>query len=224
MKSDSAEARGLAVDLFFDVVCPWCFVGSERLERVLAARQSGAPPVDVRYHPFLLDPSTPPEGRDIPSMLRQRYGGDPRRLWARVEGEARKSGFDLDLSRQPRMVRTLRAHTLVRHAEGRGTARALVRGLYRAYFVDARNVDDPAVLADVASNHGFAADEAITLVDDAAELAITGREAEDAVAAGITGVPFYVVGDRYAISGAQPEEVLTGALRRAGEDARTALA
>ena len=220
MKTDSA---GPAVDLYIDVVCPWCYVGNERLERVLAAREAGEPPVAVRYHPFLLDPSTPPEGRDIPSMQRQRYGVDPRRLWARVEGEARKSGFELDLGRQPRMVRTIRAHTLVRHAEARGTAPALVRALYRAYFVDARNVDDPAVLADVASGHGFAPDEAAGLVDDPAELAITSRQADDAVAAGITGVPFYVFGDRYAISGAQPEEVLTEALRRATEDARTAL-
>jgi predicted DsbA family dithiol-disulfide isomerase len=207
-----------------DVVCPWCFVGNERLERVLAARAPGEPPVVVHHRPFLLDPDTPAEGRDIPSMLRQRYGADPRRLWARVEGEARKSGFELDLSRQPRMVRTIRAHTLVRHAAPRGTARALVRALFQAYFGDARNVDDPAVLADVASRHGFSADEAARLAGDEAELAVTARAAEEAVAAGITGVPFYVLGNRYAISGAQPEVVLTEALRRAAEDARTDVA
>jgi predicted DsbA family dithiol-disulfide isomerase len=214
----------LVVDLFVDVVCPWCLVGNERLERVLAARGPGEPPVAVRYHPFLLDPDTPPGGRVIPTMLRQRYGVDPRQLWARVEAEARKADVELDLSKQPRAVPTIRAHTLVRHAAERGTTRTLVRALFRAYFLDARNIDDPGVLAEIASHHGFSAAEASRLVTDEAELAITDREAQQAVAAGITGVPFYVVGGRFAISGAQPEEVLRSALERAAAEAPTGVA
>jgi predicted DsbA family dithiol-disulfide isomerase len=225
MKEPGQEpAADVTVDLFVDVVCPWCLVGNERLERVLAARGPDDPPVVVRYHPFLLDPDTPPEGRDIPAMLRQRYGVDPRQLWARVEAEARKAGIDLDLAKQPRAVQTIRAHTLVRHAQQRGTARAFVRALYRAYFLDARNIDDPGVLVELASQHGFSAAEASRLVGDEAELAVTGREAQHALAAGITGVPFFVVGGRFAISGAQPEAVLRSALERAAAEAPTAVA
>ena len=97
----------LAVDVYVDIVCPWCFVGSERLERVLAEPSlAGA---TVTYHPFMLDPATPPEGIDVAAMLERKYGVDPRRLWARVEEQARDAGIELDLSKQRLQYPTVRA-------------------------------------------------------------------------------------------------------------------
>jgi predicted DsbA family dithiol-disulfide isomerase len=222
MTAPEAVAEPLVVDLFVDIVCPWCFVGNERLERVLASPAAGSRPAVVRHHAFFLDPSTPPEGRNVPEMLRQKYGVDPKRLWARVEAEARKAGIELDLSKQPNSYPTARAHTLIRHAEGRGTARALVRDLYRGYFLEARNIADPAVLADVGVRHGFSREESERLVTDAAELDLTRREAEEAAGSGIGGVPFFIFDGRLAVSGAQPEEILRTALARADEESRAA--
>jgi predicted DsbA family dithiol-disulfide isomerase len=213
----------LFVDLFVDIVCPWCFVGNERLERVLASAAPGSRQAIVRHHPFFLDPSTPLEGRNVPEMLRQKYGADPKRLWARVEAEARKAGIELDLAKQPNAYPTARAHTLVRHAEGRGTGRALVRDLYRAYFLDARNIADPDVLADVAVRHGFAREEAAGLVTDEAELDLTRGQAREAAASGIGGVPFFIFDGRLAVSGAQPEDVLREAMGRADQEARSSV-
>ena len=148
--------RPLTVDVFADIVCPWCFVGNERLERVLASLGPDERPITVRHHAFLLDPDTPAQGKNIPAMLRQRYGmTDPRGVWARVEAEARKAGFELDLSKQPTSFPTERAHVLIRHAETRGTARALVRALYQANFNEARDVSDVDVLAEIASRRGI---------------------------------------------------------------------
>lgn len=206
------RAPALTVDLFSDVVCPWCFVGSERLERVLARLDR---PVTVTHHPFMLDPNTPPEGTDIPSMLQRKYGVDPRRLWARVEAEGRKADLDLDLSKQRTSWPTARAHTLIRHALDKGTQRALVRALFQANFLEARNISDPAVLADVAGPHGFTAEEVTRLVNDPAELETTRQEAEEAPASGIHGVPFFVFNQRLAVNGAQPEEILQEAIARA---------
>jgi predicted DsbA family dithiol-disulfide isomerase len=202
----------LPIDLFTDIVCPWCFVGNERLERVLAAADQ---PAVVSHHPFLLDPHTPPEGKDIPAMIRRHMGVDPHQLWSRVEAEAKKSGIDLDLSKARYSYPTLRAHTLIRQAALKGTQRALVRDLFRANFLDAKNISDTAVLAEIGARHGFAADEVERLVSDADELARTRQEAEQAAASGISGVPFYVLDQRFAISGAQPEEVLHAAILRA---------
>jgi predicted DsbA family dithiol-disulfide isomerase len=209
----------LVIDLFSDVVCPWCFVGNERLERVLAARPPGERPIAVAYHPFMLDPDTPAEGKDIPAMLERKYGVDPRRLWARLEAEARKAELDLDLSKQRFSYPTARAHTLVRHAAAKGTARALVRDLFRANFIDARNINDVDVLAEVAARHGFDAAESARLLTDESELERTRAEAAEAAAGGIQGVPFFVFDQRLAVSGAQQEEVLARAIVRAAETA-----
>jgi len=206
------ETEPLRIDLFADVVCPWCFVGHERLERVLASTGRAA---RITHHPFMLDPHTPPEGDDIPARLRRKYGVAPEQLWARLEVEARKSGLELDLSKQRLSYPTARAHTLIRHAEGKGTQDALVRDLYRANFIDARNIHDPDVLVEVAAPHGFAADEVVRLVTDDSELATTREVAQAAAATGIDGVPFFVFGERIAVAGAQPEAVLAAAIDKA---------
>lgn len=206
------DEKPLQIDLFADVVCPWCFVGSERLERVLATLGR---PARVVHHPFLLNPNTPPEGDDVPARLRRKYGVPPEQLWARLEAEARKSDLELDLSKQRWSYPTARAHTLIRHAAAKGTQRGLVRALYSAYFQEARNINDAAVLADVAAPHGFSAEEVGRLIADAKELDETREEALGAAQAGIDGVPFFVFDDRLAVAGAQPEAVLRAAIDQA---------
>jgi predicted DsbA family dithiol-disulfide isomerase len=212
----SMDEKPLQIDLFADVVCPWCFVGSERLERVLAALGR---PARVVHHPFLLNPNTPPEGDDVPARLLRKYGVPPEQLWARLEAEARKSDLELDLSKQRWSYPTARAHTLIRHAAAKGTERELVRALYRAYFQEARNIHDAAVLADVAAPLGFSADEVAGLIADPKELDETREEALGAAQAGIDGVPFFVFDDKLAVAGAQPEAVLRAAIDRALADA-----
>jgi predicted DsbA family dithiol-disulfide isomerase len=170
--TESSATPRMTIDVFSDVVCPWCFIGTQRLEQVLAARNVDA---DVRYRTFLLDPTTPEEGRNVPEMLRKKYGADPAKMWARVEGEARKSNIELDLSKQPMMYPTIRAHTLLRHALPLGTQRALAKALFQAYFVDAKNIADPAVLVELATAHGFTKERATELLADETELAITRR-------------------------------------------------
>jgi predicted DsbA family dithiol-disulfide isomerase len=202
----------LQIDLFADVVCPWCFLGHQRLERVL---ESFGQQARVKHRPFMLDPNTPPEGDDIPARLRRKYGVPPEQLWARLEAEARKSDLDLDLSKQRFSYPTARAHTLIRHAAAKGTQGALVNALYRANFQEARNIHDPAVLAEVAAPHGFTQDEVTRLTNDEGELAATREEALAAAATGIDGVPLFVFGERLAVAGAQPEIVLRKAIEQA---------
>ena len=201
------------IDVFSDIVCPWCFVGSERLEQVL--RSAGEEAAAVTYHPFFLMPDTPPEGLDIQEYLRKRYRADPRSMFAQVEAAARASGLTLDLIRQPRTYPTVRAHTLLRQALEKGTQRELVRALFRVYFQEARDISDVEVLAELATQHGFSLEEAKRLVTDPDELALTEQETEESQALGIRGVPFFVFNGKFAISGAQPESVFKDALERA---------
>lgn len=200
----------LKIEMFGDLVCPWCYLGAHRLERVVA--ELGAD-IEVTHHPFLLRPATPPGGLDIHAELRKRFG-DLEPVFARVVAEANSSGLDLDPRRQPFAYPTLAAHTLLRHAEARGTQRALATALYRAHFDEARNISDPHVLGEIAAHHGFTADEVHTIVTDPAELARTRTETERAAASGIHAVPVFVIGTQQ-LSGAQPEAVLRAAITAA---------
>jgi predicted DsbA family dithiol-disulfide isomerase len=206
--------KTLSIDLFADFVCPWCLIGARRLDRALERVPPGVD-VTVRHHPFLLDASVPEAGEDLLARLRRRYGGDPRRLQARVEEVARGDGIPLDFARVPRTYPTAAAHTLVRHAAARGTQRALAGALFDAYFLEGRNIADAEELAAIAAAHGFEGDQARALARDPDELAVTRELAEGAARAGISGVPFLVFDRKLAVSGAQPVAVLEEAIARA---------
>jgi predicted DsbA family dithiol-disulfide isomerase len=205
--------KTLKVDVFTDVVCPWCLIGSARLDKALAELPDDVV-VEVENHPFYLDPNVPPEGVVVADMLRQKYGREPKDMWARVESEAEKAGIDLDLSQQPRMYPTAKAHTLSRLAKPLGTQHALANAIAEAYFLDHRQINEDTVLADLAAAHGFDRDEALRLINDPQELAITEGIATAAAAQGISGVPFFVFGEKYSMSGAQPQEVFGMALEK----------
>lgn len=204
----------LKVALFTDIVCPWCLVGSVRLDKALAA----LPPevsVEVTNHPFYLDPNTPVEGVVVADMLREKYGRDPREMWARVEGEAQASGIDLDLSRQPRSFPTAKAHTLIRLAAAKGTQHALANAITAAYFLEHRQINDEAVLAEIGTGFGYAREEALQVLHDPDELGTTHDLALAAARQGIRGVPFFIFNERLAMSGCQPESVFEQALQAA---------
>ena len=213
-------SASITIDVFSDFVCPWCFIGGVRLEQALAGMADEVT-AEVTYHPFFLDPTVPTEGISIPQMLRQKYGVDPKQLWSRAEAAARESGITLDLSLQPTMYRTARAHTLVRHAEAKGTQLALAAALFRAYFQDAANITDPDVLASIAEQHGFTRTEALELIGSEAELELSSEAAISAAQGGIRGVPFFVFDGNLAVSGAQSVSVLQAAIRQAVAQAGT---
>ena len=148
-------------------------------------------------------------------MLRQKYGRDPKEMWARVEGEAEKAGIDLDLSQQPKSYPTRKGHTLVRLARDKGTQHALANAIAWAYFMDHRQTHDDEVLADIAVEHGFTRDEALAAVRSADELQVTHELAVAAAQQGIQGVPFFVFDNRFAVSGCQPAEVFARAFELA---------
>lgn len=207
-------SRTLKIDLFTDPVCPWCLIGSVRLDRVL---ETLGPDIeaDVENHPFYLDPDTPEEGVVVADMLREKYGRDPKEMWARVEAEAAKSGIVLDLSRQPRMYPTAKAHTLTRQARPLGTQHALANAIAAAYFLDHRQISDDDVLAGLGAAHGLDAGAARAAINDPEELSLTAEMAAGAAAHGIRGVPFFVFDRKVALSGAQPEEVIREAIVQA---------
>jgi predicted DsbA family dithiol-disulfide isomerase len=198
------------IDVFSDFVCPWCLIGTHRLERVLDDLGM-IESTRIRYRPFMLDPNTPPEGKNIHDDLKKKYGRDPGPLFARVESEAKSSGIRLDLSKQPRMVPTARAHTLMRHTEI-ARQHALAKDLFEAYFLEAVDISDIDVLVELATPHGHTDEDVRRLMRDDTELAASRREALLAPGMGIHGAPFFILDSSIAISGAQPEDAFRRAL------------
>ncbi|NGP19332.1 DsbA family oxidoreductase [Devosia aurantiaca] len=203
--------KQLKIDVFTDAVCPWCVVGSARLDQALAALPDDVD-VIVENHPFYLDPNVPPEGVDVGQMLTEKYGKEPREMWERVEGEARKAGIELDLSQQPRMFNTAKAHTITRLSKANGNQHELANAIADAYFLEHRQINDDNVLADIAVEFGWDRGDALDAINDENELSITAELATSAAQQGIRGVPFFVFGEKYALSGAQPDEVFKQAL------------
>jgi predicted DsbA family dithiol-disulfide isomerase len=200
----------LTVDFVSDVVCPWCLIGLTRLEQAL----DGAD-VELRMRPFQLDASTPPEGVDLRERLRARYDVDPEKMFSRVEQTARESGIPLDFAKVRRWPSTLKAHALVGAAAEKGAQLALGRALFRAYFLEGRDVGEDATLLEIAAAHGFTRGDAAKIIGDEDALAAVRAEAGGLSAQGITGVPFTVFGGRLAVSGAQPVDAFRQALERA---------
>ena len=203
----------LKIDVFTDVVCPWCLVGSARLDQALANLPDDVE-VEVENHPYYLDPSVPAEGVDVGQMLKEKYGRDPAEMWARVESEAKKAGITLDLSQQPRMFNTAKAHTLTRLSKSNGNQHELANAIAEAYFLDHRQINDDNVLIDIAVEYGWDRGDAEDAINDENELAITAQMATSAAQQGIRGVPFFVFGEKYALSGAQPDDVFAQALEK----------
>lgn len=207
----------LDIDLVSDVVCPWCYVGTHRLDRVIEALRTEKPDLTIalHHHPFELMPGTPREGTNMPNMLRKKYGQAPEKMWARVQEAAAESGLALDLSKQPMSYPTLPAHTLARLGRETGVEHAIQRALFVAYFDEAKDIANPAVLASIGEKHGLDADRVIATVTDEKELELTRVEVRVWQQHGVTGVPFFVFGEKLAFSGAQPEDVIRQVIDKA---------
>ncbi|WP_127142531.1 DsbA family oxidoreductase [Pelagibacterium montanilacus] len=204
-------ARMLKLDLFTDVVCPWCLIGTARLDEAIAALPDDVE-VAITHHPFLLDPETPPEGQNTRERLAAKYGGDIAAMQARVEEAARSAGVALDLSVQPMSYPTIDAHTLIRSAAPEHQY-GLAKAMAAAYFLEGRNIADRQVLADIAVDHGFASEAVQALLADENERATTRAMALASAQQGISGVPFFIFNGQFALSGAQPPDVFARAFR-----------
>jgi predicted DsbA family dithiol-disulfide isomerase len=210
----------LSIDIISDVVCPWCYVGKRRLEAALAQHAvDAAQPVEVRWRAFQLNPDIPAGGVDRRSYLEQKFGGPERakQIYARIKAAGEEVGISFNFDLIVRQPNTVDAHRLIAWAQDNDPAvsDALIERLFRAYFVEGIDIGNIDGLARLAGDAGFDATAARAwLASDAGRAAIEAEE-QRARALGVTGVPFFVFNHRLAVSGAQPSEVLLGAMKQA---------
>lgn len=207
----------MRVEVFSDVVCPWCYIGKRHLEQALEEFPH-ADDVDVTYRSYQLSPDTPKDATDtLEQMLATKYGvslDEARAMNDRVTGVAARAGLDYHLE-HAHPANTIDAHRLLHFAAEQGKQAELKERLLAAYFTEGKRIGDAAVLVAEA--------EAVGLDGAAARAVLAGNDYADAVDAdlslarafGITGVPFFVIDRKYGISGAQPAETLRQALEQA---------
>jgi predicted DsbA family dithiol-disulfide isomerase len=209
----------LAVEIWSDVVCPWCYIGKRRFENALA-RFEHRDEVEVRFRSFELDPSAP-KALEAPAAerLADKYGisvEEAEASHAQLTAMAAAEGLEYHLDRT-RGGNTFDAHRLLHLAADQGVQAEAKERLMRAYFTESLPITDAETLVRVVGEAGVDADAArATLAGDRYADAV--REDEHlAQRIGIHGVPFFVLDRRYGVSGAQPAEILVQALERAWE-------
>jgi predicted DsbA family dithiol-disulfide isomerase len=220
----SAPTR-LTIDIWSDVMCPWCVIGYRQLVRALE-RLEGEIEAEVRWRPFELNPDMPPEGEDMAAHMLRKYGRapDPESI-ARMVAMAADAGYEmryLGEGEEPprRLWNTLSAHKLLRwalDAEGVETQTRLKLALFDAHFQQRRNIADPAVLLGIVAGLGLDTEKAqAALADEELTHAIRAEERQ-AAELEISGVPAMLVAERYMLPGAQDAETYVRALRRVVE-------
>ncbi len=198
----------LPVEVVFDLVCPWCFLGIRRLRRALRARPDVA--VELAWRPFLLNPDLAPGGVPRQDYLVRKFGGEDRarRLHTTIAELGRAEGipFRFDLIRK--VPHSLDAHRLVRFAARFGAADQMVDTLFEAYFTEGADIGEHAVLVSLAAAVGLDGFAARRFLGTSAEVEAVHSDNLRAHRLGINGVPCFVVAGRHAIAGAQEPEVL----------------
>ncbi|AZO43366.1 DsbA family protein [Mesorhizobium sp. M7D.F.Ca.US.005.01.1.1] len=211
-----SEMSAITVDVVSDVVCPWCFIGQKRLDRAIAA--VGNVDVHIRWRPFQLDPTIPPQGKDRHEYMLAKFGSDERirEIHGRIEplGEVEGISFAFDTIKVA--PNTLDAHRLIRWAGAASEAvqNRLVRRLFQLNFEEGANIGDHAVLIEAAREAGMDASVVATLLPTDADVEAVRTEIATASRMGISGVPCFLLEGKYAVMGAQDADTLADAIRQ----------
>ena len=212
----------LTIDIVSDIVCPWCYIGKRKLEAALALPGAvGLPAVELRWHPFQLNPDIPAEGISRKQYLEDKFGGPQRasEIYDRIRAAGRGVGLELNMDGIALQPNTLAAHALIAFAHRAGNAAAsdVKERLLKAYFIDNRFIGSTDVLTEIAREAGLDAQAAEAFVTDPKELqAVAGADAH-ARGMGISGVPFFVFNQKLSVSGAQDPVTLLAAMHQAVE-------
>ncbi|PKO34999.1 MAG: DsbA family oxidoreductase [Betaproteobacteria bacterium HGW-Betaproteobacteria-7] len=209
----------LTIDIVADFVCPWCFIGKRRLEVAAASLRQDLPEVLVqtRWRPFFLNPDTPPEGEPYLPFLEHKFGSRAavEALFERVRSGGRAFGVDFAFEKIALRANTLLAHRLVSWAQQRGPADALVERLFVAQFQLGEAVGDPAVLARIAGECGYPADQWLAWSADSGDIVQLLADARGLRQLGINQVPTFIVGGQHIVVGAEDPAILVAAMRKA---------
>lgn len=206
----------MQIEIVSDTICPWCFIGKRRFEKALAAFRAKAPDAEIQigWRPFQLNPDMPAGGIGRQEYLEQKFGGaeNAKRVYDPVHQAGKAEDIPFAFADIPRTPNSINSHRLVRKAAEFDKQDAMVERLFNAYFIEGKDVEDPASLADVAAevlaDAGFDRDAILAYLESDEDVEAIKLEDTMARQMGIQGVPFFIVNRKYGISGAQDPAVL----------------
>lgn len=197
----------IKLDILSDPICPWCFIGKARLDQALINHPDH--PFAIEWHPFQLNPTMPAGGMDRREYLETKFGGraNALKVYGAIAEAAEESGLEIDFAAIERTPNTLDAHRLIHWAGIEGRQTAVVTALFKAYFQEGKDIEDPATLRAIAEGAEMDGDMiARLLASDADRADIIARDSH-ARQRGVNSVPTFIVANTHVVPGAQPPEL-----------------
>ncbi len=212
------ENATIPVDVVSDVMCPWCYIGKRRLERAIAASPDTL--LDIRWRPFQLDATIPDDGMDRQEYLERKFGGAEgvAEVYEPVRDAGKAEGIPFRFEAITKSPNTINAHRIIRWSHSVGLQDQVVERLFELYFIEGADLTDKEVLTDAAAMSGMEREIVERLIHSDADVEETKNEIALAQQMGVTGVPTFIVGQKYAVVGAQGPEVIAGAIAKVREE------
>jgi predicted DsbA family dithiol-disulfide isomerase len=208
----------ITIEIIADIVCPWCFIGTRRLETAIAEVKRDRPDFVCRkvWRPFFLNPNTPPEGEPYRPFLEGKFGGfaQVEALFERVRTAGRAYGIEFAFEKIQLRANTLNAHRLLHWAQERGDVDRLVERLFVAQFQRGEHVGDSATLVKIAAECGYAAEEVADYLACDRDMNVVRELERKARATGISMIPTFVIGGRRTVVGAEDPSILAEGIRQ----------
>lgn len=205
----------VSVDVISDVICPWCYIGKRRLEKAVAALGDKYK-VQVRWHPFQLNPTMPKEGISRKEYRTRKFGSWERstELDAKVSAVGEAEGIHFAFDKIDRTPNTVDAHRLIWFADQHGCQDAVVEALFRSYFTDGQDIGDRQTLIDIVTEAGLERQAAETILNSDEGMDVIANAREMSQRHGVDGVPFFIVDQKITLAGAQDSETFVEAFKQ----------
>lgn len=206
----------IKIGVVSDVVCPWCYIGKRRLEKAIGML-SGEMEFEIAYYPFELNPDIPAKGLKQKEYLTGKFGGEEayRKITQQTTAAAKQEGLIFNFDKQAVLPNTRNAHRLILYAREEGKQLQLAELLFRAYFTDGTDLSDMENLADISAEAGLNREKVEQFLESDSGMTEVMIAETELQRMGIRSVPFYIINDRYGISGAQPSEAFIQAFKNA---------
>lgn len=201
----------ITIDVVSDIACPWCYVGKRKFEAALEKWQGE--PIEVNWHPYQLDPTIPTNGINRDNYLTGKFGSieNAKEMTDRLEAAGKEVGIDFDFGKDWLAVNTLPLHQLLHVAREEGFNLKLKERFLKAYFEDIQHLNDLDNLHSILAEFGWDSDKVDQIIHDKSIANAVQDEIQHYQQMGVSGVPFFVINNKYGISGAQPSEVFLNA-------------
>lgn len=216
------KERVIRIDVVSDVVCPWCYIGKRRLEKAIEGTQLSdnvqVKDIEIIYRSYQLDSAVPKEGIDFQTYMENRFGTNFVSKFHQVEQVAQTEGLDFDFSSLPKAINTFTLHRILTIALQDGIQPEVKEAFMKAYFVDRQDLTQENILVELLGKYGWSAEKTLKIINSDVATDEVKEEMNYYRQLGVTGVPYFIFNNKYAVSGAQPAEVFMEILEKVSKE------